>query len=129
MSAACRHESCSFDRSVCACGSMHDYCDECGAAMNCPLDKEPQEQSAATRYRKRPVEVEAVQWDGQNRAEIKAFVGDALDDAWSVGGYCFINTLEGRMNAAPGDWIIRGVQGEVYPVKPDIFEETYEPVA
>lgn len=47
-SAACKHESCSFDRSVCACGSMHDYCDECGAAMDCPLDNEPQEQSAAS---------------------------------------------------------------------------------
>lgn len=45
--AACKHESCSFDRSVCACGSMHDYCDECGAAMDCPLDAQTQEPSAA----------------------------------------------------------------------------------
>ncbi len=40
-----------------------------------------------------------------------------------------INTLEGRMHAAPGDWIIRGVQGELYPCKADIFAATYEPAA
>ena len=39
-----------------------------------------------------------------------------------------IDTLEGEMHADPGDWIIRGVQGEFYPCKPDIFEATYEPV-
>lgn len=83
--------------------------------------------TAAPRYRKKPVVIEAVQWDGQNYPEIKAFVGESLDEAWSVGGYCFINTLEGRMNCAPGDWVIRGVKGEFYPCKPDIFEETYEP--
>lgn len=78
------------------------------------------------RYRKKPVEIKAIQWDGQNYGELKAFVGESLDEAWSVGGYCFINTLEGRMNAAPGDWIIRGVKGEFYPCKPDIFEASYE---
>ena len=40
----------------------------------------------------------------------------------------FIETLEGRMEAKPGDWIIRGVKGELYPCKPDIFEATYEAV-
>lgn len=79
------------------------------------------------RFRKIPVEIEAVQWDGQNLAAIEAFVGKALDAAWSVGGYCFINTLEGRTNAVVGDWIIRGVKGEFYLCKPDIFEATYEP--
>ena len=81
----------------------------------------------ADKYRKKPDVVEAVQWDGQNREEIKTFVGESLDAAWSVGGYCFIDTLEGKMNAARGDWIIRGVKGEFYPCKPDIFEATYEP--
>ncbi|MFP8960023.1 hypothetical protein ACLIYP_05540 [Streptomyces nanhaiensis] len=38
-----------------------------------------------------------------------------------------INTLEGTMSASPGDYVIRGVQGEIYPCKPDIFEATYEP--
>lgn len=41
----------------------------------------------------------------------------------------YIDTLEGRMHASPGDWIITGVNGEQYPCKPDIFEKTYEPVS
>lgn len=80
-------------------------------------------------FRKKPVVIEAVQWDGQNRDDLVAFVGESLDVVWSVGGCCFINTLEGRMTADMGDWIIRGVQGEFYPCKPDIFEATYEPVS
>lgn len=43
------------------------------------------------------------------------------------GDLLFIGTLEGAMRADPGDWIIRGVKGELYPCKPDIFEATYEP--
>ena len=52
------------------------------------------------------VVIAAVQWDGQNYPEVSEFVGGSLDAAWSVGGYCFINTLEGRRHVAPGDWII-----------------------
>jgi hypothetical protein len=44
------------------------------------------------------------------------------------GNFLHIETLEGTMTASPGDFIIRGVQGEFYPCKPDIFAETYEPV-
>jgi hypothetical protein len=80
-------------------------------------------------YRKKPIVIEAVQWNGQNYAELREFVGESLSAQWGVGGYCFIDTLEGRMNAAVGDWIIRGVKGEFYPCKPDIFEQTYEAVA
>ena len=47
-----------------------------------------------------------------------------LDGTW----VCVIHTLEGEMIARPGDWIIRGVQGEFYPCKPDIFEQTYDTV-
>ena len=54
-------------------------------------------------YRKKPVVIEALQWDGQNYAQALEFVGTALDAAWSVGGFCFIDTLEGRMNCAVGD--------------------------
>ena len=82
----------------------------------------------AERFRKKPVVIEAVQWDGNNYAELRDFIGDSLDEAWSTGGYCFINTPGGRMNAYVGDWIIRGVAGEFYPCKQDIFEATYEPV-
>lgn len=80
------------------------------------------------RYRKKPVEVEAVRWDGNNVEKVRAFFGGRgrffVDRASNVR----IDTLEGRMTASPGDWVIRGVKGEFYPCKPDIFEATYEPV-
>jgi hypothetical protein len=76
------------------------------------------------RYRKLPVEIDAVQWTGQNIEEISEFVGNEPPrDETGL----FINTLEGKMFAAPMDWIIKGVKGEFYPCKPDIFEQTYEP--
>jgi len=59
-------------------------------------------------FRKRPVLVRAYRHCGRNPI--------------------FINTLEGKMRADPGDWIITGVKGEQYPCKPDIFSATYEPV-
>ena len=90
------------------------------------------------KYRKKPVVIEAVQWTGKNLEEIKSFVGeqleyDIVDTAWEVGKgspYVLmkIRTLEGVMGASVGDYIIKGVNGEVYPCKPDIFAKTYEPV-
>lgn len=74
-------------------------------------------------YVKRPVEVQAVQWTGENRKEIKDFVGP---DCFWKGVVLVINTLEGAHYAKVGDYIIRGVKGEFYPCKPDIFEQTYE---
>jgi hypothetical protein len=80
------------------------------------------------RYRKKPVVIEAVQWTGENGNEIAEFL--AGEDWTHPGGEDIqIHTLEGTMAAAPGDYIIRGVQGEHYPCKPDIFEATYEAVA
>ena len=79
------------------------------------------------KYRKKPVVVEAVQWTGNNVEEISVFT-DAFCD-WRYENdvkRLFIETLEGTMKATPGDWIIRGVNGEYYPCKPDIFEKTYE---
>lgn len=80
-------------------------------------------------FRKKPVEVEAVQLPF---TEAPAWLADAMD-AWTVrvytSGRAEIDTLEGTMTAQPGDWIIRGVKGEFYPCKPDIFAATYEPVA
>jgi hypothetical protein len=77
------------------------------------------------KYRKKPVEIEAVQWTGENFVEITDWAGDV----WGRSGKLLvIHTLEGTMSAQPGDWIIRGVQGEFYPCKPDIFDQTYEPV-
>lgn len=89
------------------------------------------------KYRKKPVEVEAVQWSGLNHSEIKEFcpVANIIihDAAWQVGkgipiANLTIHTLEGDMTASRGDFIIKGVNGEFYPCKPDIFNKTYEPV-
>ena len=91
-----------------------------------------------TKYRKKPVEIEAIQWTGINLEEIKAFVGKSLiydieDSAWQVGKgrphvIMKIKTLEGDTNVTEKDFIIKGVSGEFYPCKPDIFEKTYEEV-
>lgn len=76
------------------------------------------------KYRKKPVVIEAVQFTG-NFDEIETFVGD---DAEFRNGELVVATLEGPLRASPNDWIIKGVQGEFYPCKPDIFAATYEPV-
>ena len=81
------------------------------------------------RFRKRPVVVEAIRyWPGQTCAAVAEFmdVHHEEHDCWDDAEW-LIPTLEGDMWAKPGDWIIRGVQGEFYPCKPDIFEATYEP--
>lgn len=80
----------------------------------------------STKYRKKPVVIEAVHYDGTFPTD---FLGDT-DSVRSAGdgtGSIEIITLEGTMRADVGDWIIRGVQGELYPCKPDIFDATYEP--
>jgi hypothetical protein len=82
------------------------------------------------KYRKKPVIIDAIHWTGENIGEALAFLGqhDDPDGEWSSFGGLTIFTLEGPMHASPGDWIIRGVKGEHYACKPDIFEATYEPV-
>ena len=101
------------------------------------------------KFRKKPVVIEAVQltWQTWNEMCDHADVG-RLEDGKPTGGYSIpgtfefsdiqitdedvlalaIPTLEGMMIAHEGDWMIRGVQGELYPCKPDIFEATYEPL-
>ena len=76
------------------------------------------------KFRKKPVMIEAIQWRGDNLEEIKDFMGYYEYAKKNL----IIHTLEGKMIAQVNDWIIRGVQGEYYPCKPDIFEKTYEPV-
>lgn len=95
------------------------------------------------KFRKKPVEIEAMQWDGSASS-----AGDIIDwvlerpetretpSYWEANetghrehAELHISTLEGVMIASPGDWIIIGVQNEVYPCKPDIFEATYEAVS
>jgi hypothetical protein len=82
----------------------------------------------ADRYRKKPVVVEAMQLPALGED-----ASDELVDWLQAGGILSdrdegvaIETLEGTMRGDPGDWIIKGVQGEFYPCKPDIFEATYE---
>lgn len=77
------------------------------------------------RYRKKPVVIEA--WRVGSFEERPEWLVNA-DGVYGPGDtYLQIQTLEGTMHAARGDWIIRGVAGELYPCKPDIFEATYEP--
>ena len=78
------------------------------------------------KYRKKPVEVEAVQWTDENFDELKKFCGESLDHFGF--GLLTISTLEGEMIVSNSDYIIKGVHGEFYPCKPDIFVETYEVV-
>lgn len=95
-------------------------------------------------YRKKPVVIEARQLTDDQAHDVYLWVeehvgsfdvndmtaptpasGVSID---AVNGFMVIATMEGLMQAKPGDWIIRGVQGEFYPCKPDIFEQTYEKV-
>lgn len=79
------------------------------------------------KYRKKPVVIEAVQYrGGEQPCELAADVA-AGRVRYPEDGTMLIDTLEGSMIANPGDWIIRGVKGELYPCKPDIFAATYEP--
>lgn len=76
------------------------------------------------KFRKKPVVIEAVQWfkPGDHPEVIPDPVGGPYYD-----GKYGVKTLEGFMRVTPGDWIIKGVTGEFYPCKPDIFAATYEP--
>jgi hypothetical protein len=80
------------------------------------------------RFRKKPVVVEAECLDGTKEGckRVHDFLGWVHNDAGNCPGPLEIETLEGSMMANIGDWIIRGVNGEFYPCKPDIFEKTYE---
>ena len=79
---------------------------------------------------KKPVKVQAVQWTGYNFDEIVDFVGrDCLDLLGSFKNPdLVIHTLEGDHHALVGDWIIRGINGEIHQCEPDIFEKTYDEV-
>ena len=80
------------------------------------------------KFRKKPVVIEAVQWTGKNLVEMQSFIGAGEYTEGFTDDFLVIKTLEGEMRAMPGDWIIKGVKGEFYPCKPDILEQTYDPV-
>ena len=77
------------------------------------------------KYRKKPVVIEAVLWTGRNMMEIEAFMG--APPLYDRGGGIKFDTLEGDIRAKSGEWIIKGIAGEFYPCKADIFDATYEP--
>lgn len=81
------------------------------------------------KFRKKPIVIEAIQYLGfdANGEECELFLGDDFWTHLPSQNKLEIRTLEGPIMASKGDWIIRGVQGEHYPCKPDIFEATYEP--
>jgi len=78
------------------------------------------------KFRKKPVIIEAVQYTPENDDEMIQHLDGCTGWHMSSDGLV-IPTLEGYHLARRGDWIIKGVQGEFYPCKPDIFEATYEP--
>jgi hypothetical protein len=84
------------------------------------------------KYRKKPVVIDAVQYDGNFRCldifsinDVGKFIIGYEDDG---SPYLIIPTLEGGHKCSKGDYVIRGIKGEYYPCKPDIFEMTYESV-
>lgn len=92
----------------------------------------------AKKYRKKPVVVEAMQFTGKNALEVMTWANTFATGESSIPAFgedfvtglqeLTIKTLEGTHEATPGDYIIRGVKNELYPCKPDIFEQTYEAV-
>lgn len=117
---------------------FHEASVGCGGVAVCRHCQAVQLGTIATegRFRKRPVVIEARQFvtnnePGPGAPNMDAIVlwmnqGQSKPRAWHNGTYIFIQTLEGEMRASCGDWIIRGVNGEFYPCKPDIFVTTYE---
>jgi len=100
----------------------------------------PPRKNRMPKFRKKPVEIEAVQWTGKNHRPMCEFLTGNTGGYMSVNGTHFeidhdkiegglvIKTLEGDHLAKIGDFIIKGIKGEFYPCKPDIFEATYEEV-
>lgn len=78
------------------------------------------------KYRKKPVVIEAIQYVGTDENKINLYHFMGVDCYVDGDDNLIIRTLEGDMKASVGDYIIKGVDGEFYPCKPDIFEKTYE---
>ncbi len=82
------------------------------------------------KYRKKPVVIEAEQFTEENKDKAFNFITCTVCPTFNSAMVpeIIIQTLEGEITASLGDWIIKGIQGEFYPCKPDIFEATYEKV-
>jgi hypothetical protein len=79
--------------------------------------------AAPLKYRKKPVVIEAMQWDGKNHVDWVP----SQDFRFDPGGNLHLRGLDEWPMATLGDWIIKGIKGEFYPCKSDVFEATYEP--
>lgn len=80
-----------------------------------------------TQFRKKPVVISAEQYDGSDECGNR-IAASSEGRVVAMRGALIIQTPEGSMKADPGDWIITGIKGELYPCKPDIFAATYEAV-
>lgn len=84
------------------------------------------------KFMKKPVTISAIQWDGDNTKEVYDFAGASItipfSDRNTNESKIVLHTLEGPINASVGDFIIKGIKGEMYPCKPDIFEMSYEEI-
>lgn len=118
-------------------GERDNKCPTCGGPYqysDCANREQPM--SEVRKFRKKPVIIEAILFDGSEESieAIRPWARGAefsiLRQPWGDkhAEYIEIPTLEGDMRAAPGEWIIKGVEGEFYPCKPGIFEKTYEVV-
>ena len=90
-------------------------------------EQEEKESPKVRKYRKRPLEIEALRYTTVEALK-KAFPDIVICIGFLKRGGIYIQTLEGRMEVSEWDYIIKGVKGEYYPCKPDIFKETYERV-
>lgn len=79
------------------------------------------------KYIKKPIPIEALQWNGENVEKILDFMGENTP-VFKENGEIIINTLEGKMSAPIGSYIIKGVDGEYYPCRKEIFESSYTKV-
>jgi len=79
------------------------------------------------KYRKKPVVIDAEQWTGSNLNSDESMFQDPGVIIKEDGSEFMVGTPEGVMTGKKGDWLIRGVKGELYPCKPDIFAATYDP--
>lgn len=78
------------------------------------------------KYKTKPCEIEAIQWTGKNIIELLDWGQGKI--LWNDVDDLFIDTLEGRMKASINDYIIKGLRGEFYPCKPNVFEKKYEKI-
>lgn len=111
---------------TCSCHTEDERCEQCCDGPEVYFGGKSLSE-AAKRFRKKPVTVEAIQFN-YNYTEIATFLSGSKFSYNTLKHRVFIETLEGTMEATPSDWIIKGVKGEFYPCKPDIFEASYEAV-